>query len=264
MKKNKISVVLADDNRAITDSICERICEQEDIEVVGTAENGLEAVEIIKEKMPDVVVLDVIMPHLDGFGVLERISEESLEKRPVFIVLSAVGQDCITQRALALGAEYFIVKPFDINVLVSRIRQMKDHYNPSMNQKEYSSLSEPAYANIIQESVATRVTRIMHEIGIPPHVKGYRYLRVGIEIVVENLEILNSVTTQLYPKVAERFDTTPSRVERAIRHAIEIAWSRTGSAIINDYFGYIVHIEKGKPTNSEIIAMIADKLRIES
>lgn len=264
MKKNKISVVLADDNKAMTDSIIKQISEQDDIEVVGTAENGLEAVEIIVKKMPDVVVLDVIMPHLDGLGVLERISEISLEKKPIFIVLSSVGQDCITQRALALGAEYYIVKPFDMNVLVSRIRQMKDHYNPSMIRKDFSSLSEPAYANITQESVATRVTRIMHEIGIPPHVKGYRYLRVGIEIVVENLEILNSVTTELYPKVAERFDTTPSRVERAIRHAIEIAWNRTGSEKINDFFGYIIHTEKGKPTNSEIIAMIADKLRIES
>lgn len=263
MNKNRISVVLADDNRAITDSIHEQICNQDDIEVVGIAENGLEAVEVIKTKMPDVVLLDVIMPHLDGLGVLERIGEIPMKKRPVFIVLSALGQEAVTQRALALGAEYYIVKPFDMNILISRIRQLKNHYKHSVTKDDFSSLSEPAYIESVQKSIEVEVTDIIHEIGVPPNVKGYQFLREGIIIVIENLEIINAVTTELYPAVAKKFGTTPSRVERAIRHAIEIAWNRTGSEKINDYFGYIVHAEKGKPTNSEFIAMIADKLRIE-
>jgi len=258
-----IKVVIADDNREFGDILCEYLNSQEDIEVTGVAHDGLEAYDIITSKIPDVAVLDIIMPHLDGLGVLEKINSTSMKKRPLFIILSAVGQDKITQRALSLGAEYYIVKPFDMDVLVSRIRQLKDiRHSPiiryeSMNNSSISRFSQP------KKSLEVEVTNIMHEIGVPAHIKGYQYLRDAIMMVVKNLDIINSITKQLYPTIAKDYNTTPSRVERAIRHAIEVAWSRGQIETIDKLFGYTVSIGKGKPTNSEFIAMIADKLRLE-
>jgi two-component system response regulator (stage 0 sporulation protein A) len=202
------------------------------------------------------------MPHLDGLGVLERVNSMDISKKPLFIVLSAVGQDKITQRALALGAEYYVVKPFDMEVLVSRIRQLKNVTQSNIIKSAYSgedlSRSVPKPMNIEAE-----VTNIMHEIGVPAHIKGYQYLRDAIMMVVEDLEIINSITKQLYPSIAKEYNTTPSRVERAIRHAIEVAWSRGQIDTIDSLFGYTINIGKGKPTNSEFIAMVADKLRLE-
>jgi len=260
--QKKIQVVIADDNREFGDILSEYLNNQSDIEVVGVARDGLEAYDLVLTKMPDIAVLDIIMPHLDGLGVLEKINTVTMSKRPLFIILSAVGQDKITQRALALGAEYYVVKPFDMDVLVSRIRQLKDT-NQNIIRPEPTTDFRRSHHVSTSRSLEVEVTSIMHEIGVPAHIKGYQYLRDAIMMVVKDLDIINSITKQLYPTIAKEFNTTPSRVERAIRHAIEVAWSRGQVDTIDSLFGYTVNIGKGKPTNSEFIAMVADKLRLE-
>jgi len=259
----KIQVIIADDNKEFSEILSEYLNEQGDIEVVGTAKDGNEACELIAEKMPDIAILDIIMPHLDGLGVLEKARTMQLKKRPLFIVLSAVGQDKITQRALALGAEYYIVKPFDMDVLVSRIRQLKGSNHGPIIRSDYVSDVKTSYRAPSQRNLEVEVTNIMHEIGVPAHIKGYQYLRDAIIMVVKDLDIINSITKQLYPSIARTYNTTPSRVERAIRHAIEVAWSRGQVETIDALFGYTVSHGKGKPTNSEFIAMVADKLRLD-
>lgn len=263
MDGNKIKVAIADDNREFVDILKEYINSQSDIEVVGTAGDGFEALDLIANASPDVVILDIIMPHLDGLGVLEKINTTPLKKKPVFIILSAVGQDRITQRALALGAEYYIVKPFDMEVLISRIKQLKGMAKFQTPKIEYQQDSKNMNVVAEKRDLEVEVTNIMHEIGVPAHIKGYQYLRDAIIMVVKDLDIINSITKQLYPAIAKDYNTTPSRVERAIRHAIEVAWNRGRIEAINSIFGYTINVNKGKPTNSEFIAMIADKLRID-
>lgn len=264
MLEKKIQIAIADDNREFGDILCEYLKSQNDIEVVGVARDGVEACEMIASTQPDIAVLDIIMPHLDGLGVLEKMNSTQLKKRPLYIILSAVGQDRITQRALSLGAEYYIVKPFDMDVLVSRIRQLKDNSRSSViRSPEFNMESRPVHHIPMQRNLEVEVTNIMHEIGVPAHIKGYQYLRDAIMMVVKDLEIINSITKLLYPSIAREYNTTPSRVERAIRHAIEVAWSRGQVEAIDSLFGYTVSIGKGKPTNSEFIAMVADKLRLE-
>ncbi len=259
----KIQIVIADDNKEFSDILFDYLNNQGDIEVVGIAKDGNEACDLIAEKMPDIAILDIIMPQLDGLGVLEKVRMMPLKKRPLFIILSAVGQDKITQRALALGAEYYIVKPFDMDVLVSRIRQLKDSNHNPIIRSDYTPDMKPSYRAPVQRNLEVEVTNIMHEIGVPAHIKGYQYLRDAIMMVVKDLDIINSITKQLYPSIAREYNTTPSRVERAIRHAIEVAWSRGQVETIDALFGYTVSVGKGKPTNSEFIAMVADKLRLE-
>lgn len=263
MLAKKIQVVIADDNREFGDILYEYLNNQSDIEVIGVARDGLEAYEQIVTKAPDIAVLDIIMPHLDGLGVLEKVNSTQMTKRPLFIMLSAVGQDKITQRALALGAEYYVVKPFDMDVLVSRIRQLKDINQSAVIRTEYASEMRPQLFSSSPRNLEAEVTSIMHEIGVPAHIKGYQYLRDAIIMVVKDLDVINSITKQLYPSIAREYNTTPSRVERAIRHAIEVAWSRGQVDAIDSLFGYTVNLGKGKPTNSEFIAMVADKLRLE-
>jgi len=258
----KIQIVIADDNKEFGDILSEYLSSQDDIEIVGVAREGNEACDMIAEKQPDIAILDIIMPHLDGLGVLEKINTMSLKKRPLFIVLSAVGQDKITQRALALGAEYYIVKPFDMEMLVSRIRQLKGINHNVIMRQDYPRESKLQQYRPVKHDIEVEVTNIMHEIGVPAHIKGYQYLRDAIMMVVKDLDVINSITKQLYPTIAREYNTTPSRVERAIRHAIEVAWSRGQIDAIDALFGYTVNVGKGKPTNSEFIAMVADKLRL--
>jgi two-component system response regulator (stage 0 sporulation protein A) len=262
----KITVLIADDNKDFCDIVSQFLGKQEDIDVVGIANDGMEALDLVRKYQPDVVVLDIIMPHLDGLGVLERLNEDDLEKFPKVIILSAVGQDKITQRAIALGADYYIVKPFDLEVFLQRIRELAvmDYMDDGQLQS-LSSIPAKAPSDTSRErSLETDITNIIHEIGVPAHIKGYQYLREAITMVVNNIELLSGITKELYPGIAHKFNTTPSRVERAIRHAIEVAWSRGRVDTINKLFGYTVHDEKGKPTNGEFIAMVADKLRMQS
>jgi len=263
LSSKKIQVVIADDNREFGDILYEYLNNQSDIEVVGVARDGIEAFDLITSKMPDIAILDIIMPHLDGLGVLEKIGSTPISKRPLFIILSAVGQDKITQRALALGAEYYVVKPFDMDVLVSRIRQLKNVAQSKVIRSDYGYEVNQLYQPAEPRNLEVEVTNIMHEIGVPAHIKGYQYLRDAIMMVVKDLDVINSITKLLYPSIAKEYNTTPSRVERAIRHAIEVAWSRGQVDTIDSLFGYTVNLGKGKPTNSEFIAMVADKLRLE-
>ncbi|AKL95311.1 stage 0 sporulation protein A [Clostridium aceticum] len=262
MIKEKIRVLIVDDNEDFCDILSEYLERQEDIEVIGIAQDGLKAIEQIGEKTPDVVVLDIIMPHLDGLGVLEKLNSMNLATFPKVIILSAVGQDRITQRAISLGADYYVIKPFDFEVFIDRIRQMAGSSSSAHSKKRpISATSTGLITN--NNSLEAEITNIIHEIGVPAHIKGYLYLREAITMVIGNIELLSAVTKELYPSIAKSFNTTPSRVERAIRHAIEVAWSRGKIDTINNLFGYTVHNDKGKPTNSEFIAMVADKLRLE-
>ena len=265
----KIKVLVSDDNQEFAKTLVNYLSKDEDLEVVGVARDGQEAYDKILQTKPDVALLDIIMPHVDGLGVLEKLNSADVEKKPMCIILSAVGQDKITQRAIELGAQYYIVKPFDISILIKRIKELK-YYQPLQNKSsiigreiksQYIDIS-PANKRS-EENIEALVTNVIHEIGVPAHIKGYQYLREAIIMVVSNIDMINQITKQLYPEIAEKYHTTPSRVERAIRHAIEVAWGRGQQETVEQIFGYTVSAAKGKPTNSEFIAMIADKLRLE-
>lgn len=271
---HKIEVLLADDNREFANLLSEYIDEQEDMSVAGVAYNGEDVMELIEEKgvVPDVLILDIIMPHLDGLGVLERLRELNLDPAPKIVMLTAFGQENITQKAVQLGASYYILKPFDMDVLVNRIRQLVSAQSPAMSANAaVSSIGAQARkrTSLLQQkpqgkpNLDASITNIIHEVGVPAHIKGYQYLRDAITMVYNNIELLSAVTKTLYPAIAEKYRTTPSRVERAIRHAIEVAWTRGNIDSISHLFGYTINISKAKPTNSEFIAMVADKLRIE-
>ena len=266
---DKIRVLIADDNVEFAMTLNDYLQKENEMEVVGMAKDGNEAYKMILEKQPDVVLLDVIMPHLDGLGVLEMLNTNNIEKMPLCIMLSAVGQDKITQKAINLGAEYYIVKPFDISLLMKRIKEFK-YYEPGSIKGSFANREiKQQYIEIAPESkkdegnLEALVTNVIHEVGVPAHIKGYQYLREAIMMVVNDIDIINQITKQLYPEIAEKYKTTPSRVERAIRHAIEVAWGRGQTETVESIFGYTVSASKGKPTNSEFIAMIADKLRLE-
>lgn len=259
----KINVAIVDDNEKIVDLLKEVLNQDPEINVVGTANNGMDAVKLIKEKEPDVVLLDIIMPKLDGLAVMEQIKYDVVCKKvPTFIVVTAIGQEGVTERAFDLGANYYILKPFDNNVIIKRIKQAR---NVSSN-KFIEIQKRNVFPNKEVEkehNLESDVTNIIHEIGVPAHIKGYQYLRDAIMMSVSDGEMLNSITKMLYPSIAKRHKTTPSRVERAIRHAIEVAWSRGKMDTIDELFGYTVSNGKGKPTNSEFVALIADKIRLE-
>ncbi|MTI94873.1 MAG: sporulation transcription factor Spo0A [Firmicutes bacterium] len=255
-----ISVVVADDNRELCNLICEFISAQQDIKLLAVANNGLDAVEKVEKHQPDVLILDIIMPHLDGLGVLERLNSNG-QYRPRVIVLTAFGQENITQQALRLGADYYVLKPFNIEVLIKRIRELQ---NPAgLETAATREHADNTYSTEKGPDLETQITEMLHEVGVPAHIKGYQYLRVAITLVIEDMSILNSVTKSLYPEIAIRFHTTPNRVERAIRHAIETAWERSDLETINKMFRYTIRNDKGKPTNSEFIALLADKLRLK-
>ncbi|WP_368487819.1 sporulation transcription factor Spo0A [Clostridium sp. BJN0013] len=268
MEESKINVIIADDNKEFCNILNDYLLNQRDIIVTGIAKDGVEALKLIEEKKPDLVVLDIIMPHLDGLGVLEKLNSMNMEPMPRVIVLSAVGQDKITQRAITLGADYYVVKPFDMDIFTQRIRQMFNNVISSGDEvKKTISLIEAGEIKFSRDNptdLEQEITNIIHEIGVPAHIKGYMYLREAITMVVNNMELLSAVTKELYPSIAKKYNTTASRVERAIRHAIEVAWSRGQLETINKIFGYTIHNDKGKPTNSEFIAMVADKLRLKN
>lgn len=258
----KINVAIVDDNERVVNLLEDILKEDSEIEVVGKAENGLDAVELIKEKKPDVVLLDLIMPKLDGLGVMEKIRKDSeFKKTPSFIVITAIGQEGVTENAFELGASYYIMKPFDNSVVLSRIKQIKGDHNRLIDNHRVSAFENKS--SFMERNLESDVTNIIHEIGVPAHIKGYQYLRDAIMMSVNDAEMLNSITKLLYPSIAKRHKTTPSRVERAIRHAIEVAWSRGKMDTIDELFGYTVSNGKGKPTNSEFVALIADKIRLE-
>lgn len=266
---DKIKVLIADDNYEFGMTLKNYLSNDDSMEVIKIARDGEEAYSDIIRLKPDVALLDVIMPQLDGIGVLEKLNQSKIEKNPIKIMVSAVGQDKITQKAIALGADYYIVKPFDITLLTQRIKEIKSEDPERIKdvivnreiKSPYITMNKRDENN--KENLEAAVTNIIHEVGVPAHIKGYQFLREAIIMSVNNIEMINQITKQLYPDIATKYSTTPSRVERAIRHAIEVAWGRGDPKTTENIFGYTVSADKGKPTNSEFIAMIADKLRLE-
>lgn len=257
----KLNVAVVDDNYVVREVLSEIIDSDSELDLIGKAQDGEEAYKLIKEKQPDVVLLDIIMPKMDGLSVMEKVQKDTtLEKRPEFIVVSAIGNEGITENAFSLGANYYIMKPFERNMIIERIKNAKRMHPATKDVKKIA-----AYEVTVEPTrhLEEDVTNMIHEIGVPAHIKGYQYLRDAIIMVVNDVDMLNSITKVLYPTIAKHHQTTPSRVERAIRHAIEVAWSRGKMDTIDELFGYTVQNEKGKPTNSEFIALIADKIRLE-
>ena len=260
----KLNVAIADDNERMLRLLGDIIESDDELNVVGVARDGEEAYHVIKAKEPDVVLLDIVMPKLDGLGVLDRVSQDtSIKKHPAFIMISAIGQEKITEDAFARGADYYIMKPFDRNIVLDRIKTLNRRKNKVRKEIGRPVEMEKKPEKYSLQTLEEDVTEIIHEVGVPAHIKGYQYLREAIIMSVTNMDMLNSITKILYPGIAKKFDTTPSRVERAIRHAIEVAWSRGKMDTLDDLFGYTISNGKGKPTNSEFIALITDKIRLQ-
>ena len=255
---NKVRVVVADDNKEFCRTMRDYFAGCDDIELIGAAFDGKEAYEMVLQTKPDVLLTDVVMPNLDGLGVLSKLNNTSeLTKKPNVIVISAIGNDKIIRSAMNLGAKYYIIKPADLSVIADRVREFKE------TMSMFKSVKMPGKQHGGSFDLEMGVTAIIQKIGVPAHIKGYQYMRDAIIMVIKDMDAINSVTKILYPTVAKKYNTTSSRVERAIRHAIEVAWDRGDPEVLDEMFGYTIMSSKGKPTNSEFIAMISDKLRLE-
>lgn len=263
-----LRIMFADDNSDFREIISDYFSDFHDIEIVGLAKNGLEAYEMILQKEPDIAVLDMVMPHIDGLGVIEKLLTNLQSKMPLIIILSAIGQESITQKAISLGAQYYIVKPFNLDLLAARIRQLGNTLKTNPNQGVVSTFHN---ASVLKENeskfmpndLERSVTRIIHEVGVPANIKGYQFLRDAIIMAVNDMEAVSSITKLLYPVVAKRNNTTAARVERAIRHAIEVVWERGQTDTLEHIFGYTVALTMNRPSNSEFIATISDMLIME-
>jgi len=300
LSAEKIRVVMADDNLLLCEIVSNYLLTQPDIELIDIAHDGIDAIEKIKRYKPHVALLDCAMPMLDGLGVLEKLAQEG-GFRPVCIMLSGIRHDAVTKRAYELGAEYYIIKPFELDVLADRIRMFRNFTPVSVKSdvippvlpysyelKEKIELEPDIYplpafgsdmampvhissspyvstqSSISGNTLEEQVTNLLHEIGVPANIRGYRCLRTAILITVENLDLLQFVTKELYPAIARSLNTTPSSVERAIRHAIGLVWDHGNIQALDKLFGYSVETRKKKPSNSEFIALIADKFRLEN
>lgn len=256
---DQLNVAIADDNERMLELLCDIVSNDKELNLVGRATNGEEVYQIIKEKEPDVVLLDLIMPKMDGISLMEIVSmDKDMKKRPSFIVISGISQERITEDAFEKGASYYILKPFNNDVILQRIKNLRKRKTnvTAFTERSVQQETKP------QEDLETCVTNMIHEIGIPAHIKGYHYLRDAILMAIEDMDVLNAITKVLYPTVAKKNQTTSSRVERAIRHAIEVAWSRGKLDTLEALFSYTVSNGKGKPTNSEFIALVADTIRL--
>lgn len=258
----KLKIAVADDNEKMRNLLGEIIEEEDDFQLVGTAKDGEEAYRMVKEKEPDVLLLDLIMPKMDGLSLMGKLNEDTLlKKHPAIIVVTAIGQDSVTEEAFDMGAQYYVLKPFENDMIIEKVRRAGNHRFKNKENHRQSAIEKIENRNV--RNLERDVTEIIHEIGVPAHIKGYQYLRDAIMMAVDDIEILNSITKILYPTIAKKYKTTSSRVERAIRHAIEVAWSRGKMDTIDALFGYTIHNGKGKPTNSEFVALISDKIRLE-
>lgn len=268
MMNQKIRVIVADNCDSAVLEVTGMIEKNADMEVIGTVNNGNDAYSLIMEKQPDVVLIDVVMPGLDGLGVLERVKNDlEIGSKVSFIITTNIGSQNLVECAFNLGASYYIMKPFYGTSISSRIRQIARKaakITPiSQSRKDMMQRETGLSDKYIECNLENDVTNIIREIGIPAHIKGYQYIREGIIMAVNDMNMLNYITKLLYPTIAKKYKTTSSSVERAIRHAIEVAWSRGKIEVIEEMFGYTISAGKGKPTNSEFIALIADKLRLE-
>ncbi len=255
----KLKVLLTESQGDFGNS-CAKVLERYGYEVSIVPKDGTEVIRGIEKKRPDVVLMDAFMQRVDCLGVLKKIREMSNLKKPVICVLSGSDNPLFEQQVLSLGADYYFLKPVDAETVAERITQMT-----SWERKHGADFIAPPHEvkSRIEGDLEITVSEIMHQIGVPAHIKGYQYLREAIILSINNTDMMNSVTKLLYPTVAKTFNTTASRVERAIRHAIEVAWDRGDVDVLSAYFGYTIQNTRGKPTNSEFIAMISDKLRLK-
>ena len=261
-----IKIAIADDNKDFCQMISESLGAESDIEVIWTANDGRQVLANLAKSVPDVLILDNIMPYIDGFEVLERMQDMELRSVPKVMMLTAMGHEMITKKAMTLGVDYYVVKPFDFKILLKRIYNLTGKNNIVKNAGSDKNSRNLMISENMQpvESLEVSITNLIHEIGVPAHIKGYQYIRRAIILCVEDMDLISAVTKELYPTIAKEFGTTSSRVERAIRHAIEVAWSRGNLDTIDALFGYTVSMGKGKPTNSEFIALLSDKIRLET
>lgn len=248
--ETKMRVLIAEPDEDFRLLLKEIISEEEDMEIIGETSDGLETVEMLRQQNPDILLMELMLTKLDGFGILRKLPE--LQFSGDVIVMSSFSNNKVYADCGALGAAYFLPKPLDVSSLLFKMREVR-----ASKSIHVVDAAAPAAAS---SSLETMVTDIIHEIGVPAHIKGYQYLREAIMLTVNDMDMLNGVTKVLYPAVAKKFNTTASRVERAIRHAIEVAWDRGDVEVLQRFFGYTVSGIKGKPTNSEFIAMIADRL----
>ena len=255
-----VRVVVADDNLQLQSMIAEYLRQQNGIEVVGTASNGVEAIRLVQEEGPDVLICDMIMPQMDGYGVLTELASLKLPKRPGVIALTALGRDDFITRAINLGACYYMVKPFDFSILAQRVFEAAGE----LERADRLSLRFRKEAYEGEENLEERIANLFLTVGIPAHIKGYQYLREAVRMVIENPDLMGRITKELYPGIAHRFGTTSSKVERAIRHAIEVAWNRGRIEALDEAFGRNVCSLDDKPTNGEFIALCADRLRMKN
>lgn len=262
---SEIKMVIADNNRELCATLADLIELHDDMELIGTAYDGIEALQMVEEKKPNVLILDITMPYLDGIGVMEKLAE--FENPPIVIILTAFEQEAMIQRLIAMGASYYMVKPFDAATLIERIKQFAGGRQTSP-LKTIKATEEPGIYNSNRREKSSNqleleVSKLFHEMGIPAHFRGYAYLRDAIIMAAQEVEVLGNITKNLYPRIAEKYRSSPSGVESAIRHTIEIGWERGNSEFIREFFG----AENGKnrfPTTASFIAKVADKLRLES
>ena len=252
-RTKKQRLFLVDGDSEFRGMLATVLADEEDFEVIGSAENGLEAIEKILTLKPDVVITELILPEMDGLALIRTINDRLAAARPAILILTAYSSPAVVREASALSTDYFALKPFPKSALCERIRSFRT-----------ARRSENEPLQVRDFDLVMEITAMLHDVGVPAHIKGYQYLREAIAMAIRQPENINAITKMLYPTVAKRFKTTPSRVERAIRHAIEVAWDRGDVEEIQQIFGYTVSSVKGKPTNSEFIAMIADCLSLRS
>lgn len=248
-------VLLTDDGN---EQSCMKALRSKGFDTLTCPKDGSELIRQIEANRPDVVIMDAFLTHMDALGVLKEMKSRSMPQKPLVFLMSTVDNARFEQEALNSGADYYFLKPFDVQILAERVSQLIGWRS--------IGVSAPAGAVPINRSrsgLEMMISEIMHQVGVPAHIKGYQYLREAIILSIEDTEMISSVTKVLYPTVAKTFKTTPSRVERAIRHAIEVAWDRGDVDVLSSYFGYTIQNQRGKPTNSEFIAMISDKLRLK-
>lgn len=255
----KTRVVIADAGEEYRTLLSDFMTSEGDFEIVGSTGDGAAAYSLVKTQKPDVLLLDFVLAGLDGLSLMEKISQLPDGDKPAIIVMSAFSSEHTLALASSLGASYFMQKPCDMPALLTRARMVSGKNRAALSSNIGHTMRPPKS----EQSLESLVTEIIHEIGVPAHIKGYQYLRESIILAINDMDVINAVTKVLYPTVAKKFATTPSRVERAIRHAIEVAWDRGDIETLQKFFGYTVSNIKGKPTNSEFIAMIADRLCLQ-
>ena len=252
--ENKINIIITEDLAEMSREDLRVLSEQGFLSTY-SSKDGIELLEKIETLQPDVVLMDMFMTRMDGVGVLRALNRQQNTKKPLVFVYSTFDSPVLEREIMNSGASYFVLKPYNMaDIAESIISLLKSSNNSSAVMQYYPTVGA---------NMEIKITEILHQIGVPAHIKGYNYLRDAILMSIESPEIINAVTKRLYPSVAKKYETTSSRVERAIRHAIEVAWDRGDVDILNSYFGYTIHNDRGKPTNSEFIAMISDKLRLQ-